>query len=116
MHIRFQADADLNQRIVLGLTRREPALDFRSALESALFGLSHTEVLVAAARESRLLVSNDGKTMPRHYATFLRQSSSPGLIIVPQSLDVRLAIDDLRLIWAATEPEEWLNQIGFLPL
>jgi hypothetical protein len=29
--IRFQADADLNEDIVTGVTRREPAVDFRTS-------------------------------------------------------------------------------------
>lgn len=33
MRPRFQADADFNQRIVVGLRRRDPAIDFRTASE-----------------------------------------------------------------------------------
>jgi hypothetical protein len=32
MRPRFQADADFNQKIVLGLRRREPAIDFEDLL------------------------------------------------------------------------------------
>jgi len=32
MRLRFQADADFNRRIVIGLRRREPAVDFQDAL------------------------------------------------------------------------------------
>lgn len=31
MRVRFQADADLNQTIVLALLRREPVIDFQTA-------------------------------------------------------------------------------------
>jgi len=31
MKIRLQADANLNEEIVLGLIRREPAIDFQTA-------------------------------------------------------------------------------------
>ena len=40
MKIRFQADADLNEDIVLGLTRVEPQIDFQTAREAGLRGLS----------------------------------------------------------------------------
>jgi hypothetical protein len=30
--VRFQADADLNHLILLAVVRREPAIDFRSAI------------------------------------------------------------------------------------
>jgi hypothetical protein len=40
MKIRFQADADLNEDILLGLTRLEPQIDFQTASEAGLRGLS----------------------------------------------------------------------------
>jgi len=54
--------------------------------------------------------------MPAHLARFLNSRSSPGLIIVPQDLDIGLAIEDLLLIWVASDAEEWKNGVGFLPL
>jgi hypothetical protein len=36
--VRFLADADLNQAIVSGLLRREPAIDFLSAHAAGLKG------------------------------------------------------------------------------
>ena len=45
MKIRFQADADLNQIIVLATTRREPGLDFLTADATGLAGRKDPEVL-----------------------------------------------------------------------
>lgn len=45
MRPRFQADADLNQKIVAGLRRREPTIDFRTAREGGLIGRPDPEVL-----------------------------------------------------------------------
>jgi hypothetical protein len=64
----------------------------------------------------RILISHDRKTMPAHFARFLDGRPSPGLIIVPQDLDIGLAIEDLLIIWAASEAEEWCGKVGFLPL
>jgi hypothetical protein len=47
---------------------------------------------------------------------FLETQSSPGLIIVSQDLDIGEAIEEILLIWAATQAEEWFEQIGFLPV
>lgn len=116
MKPRFQADADFNQRIVVGLRRREPAVDFEDAHAAGVIGLPDPEVLRRVADLGRVLISHDRKTMPAHFAQFLASRSSPGLIIVPQSLDIGLAIDDLLLIWAATDGEEWRDKLGFLPL
>jgi len=54
--------------------------------------------------------------MPAHFARFLDGRSSPGLIIVPQDLDIGLAIENLLLVWAASDAEEWTDKVGFLPL
>jgi len=116
MRPRFLADADFNFKIVQGLRRREPVIDFQSAKESGIRGMPDSGVLDLAARSERILVSHDRKTMPGHFARFIEDQSSPGLIIVSQDLDIRTAIDDLLLLWLATRPEELRNQIRFLPL
>jgi hypothetical protein len=54
--------------------------------------------------------------MPAHFARFLDSRSSPGLIIVAQDLDIGLAIEDLLLVWAASDAEEWRDKVGFIPL
>ena len=39
--------------------------------------------------------------------------TSPGLIIVSQELDIGPAIEELLLVWAASEAEEWENAASF---
>ncbi len=116
MRPRFQADADFNHKIVLGLRRREPSLDFLSAPEGGVVGMSDPDVLRIAAESARILVSHDRKTMPAHFTQFREKQGSPGLIIVSQHLDIGAAIEDLLLIWALTEAEEWVGQLGFVPI
>jgi hypothetical protein len=64
MTIRFQADADLNQIIVLAAIRREPSLDFQTALAGQVIGLADLDVLASSAHEGRVLVSHDHRTSP----------------------------------------------------
>ena len=64
MIVQFQADANLNQIILLAVRRREPALDFQTAVAAGLPGVNDPEVLARAAREGRILVTHDRKTMP----------------------------------------------------
>jgi hypothetical protein len=116
MRPRFQADADLNYKILLGLRRREPSVDFMSADEGGIVGVSDPEVLQVAAESGRILVSHDRNTMPAHLADFLELQSSPGVIIVSQDLDIGAAIEDLLLIWDATEAEDWVARLGFVPI
>jgi Domain of unknown function (DUF5615) len=113
---RFQADADFNQKIVLGVRRRERAVDFEDARTAGVIGLPDPDVLRKAADLGLILISHDRKTMPAHFARFLDSQSSPGLIIVAQDLDIGLAIEDLLLVWAASDAEEWRDKVGFIPL
>jgi hypothetical protein len=81
MKPRFHADADLNQKIILGLRRREPAVDFQDARIGGIIDLLDPAVLLRSAARDRILVSHDRKTMPAHFARFLIDRSSPGLIL-----------------------------------
>ena len=116
MKVRFRADADLNQIILLATIRREPAIYFQTAIAASLCCIADLEVLARAANDGRVLVTHDRKTMPRHFSEFISRETSPGLIVIPQSLSVAAVVDDLILIWSATEAEEWVNRIGILPL
>ena len=116
MPIRFQADADFNQIIVSAIARSHQQIDFRTATAAGLAGLNDPEVLALAARDGRVLVTHDHRTMPRYFGDFIRTTSSPGLIVVPQILTIRDAAVALILIWAVTKPEEWVNRVAYLPI
>jgi len=116
MKIRFQADADFNQSIVLGTIRREPNIDFQTAVAAGLEGLTDREVLVLAAKEGRILVTHDRKTMPRQFGELITTRTSSGGLIISQKLLISSAIEALILIWEASTAEEWINQISSIPL
>jgi hypothetical protein len=113
---RFQADADLNQGILLATIRHLPVLEFQSATEAGLAGLTDPQVLALSAAQGRILVTHDMRTMPHHFASFIQGSRSPGVIVVPQSMRPAQAAEELLLIASATEVAEWVNRIVFLPL
>jgi hypothetical protein len=116
MKVRFQADADLNEILVRATLRREPGIDFQTSQKVHLAGLSDLDVLTLASRSGRLLVTHDRKTMPHHFAEFIARQSSAGVLIIPQNLPIMQVVEELILIWSATEAEEWINRIFLLPL
>lgn len=116
MKIRFQADADFNEIILTAPVRREPSIDFQSATAARLSGRSDSEVLVLAAEWGRLLVTHDRKTVPHHFAEFIAARPSPGVLVVSKKLPISRVVEDLLLVWAATEAEQWTNIIDSLPL
>jgi len=78
MRPRFLADADFNHKIVVGLRRKEPMIDFLGARTGGVIGLSDPEVIANAAKHGRILVSHDRKTMPGHYPDFARHNRVQG--------------------------------------
>lgn len=115
--IRYQADNDLNRRIVAATYRREPAIDFQTAQTARLDGLDDRTILQRAAEEGRILVTHDKRTMRRHLAGYLRDGhQSPGvLLVIPQDAPLATVVDTLVLIWADGHPEDWENAITVIP-
>lgn len=114
--LRFLADADFNDLIVKGCRHRERAMDFLSANEAGLRRLPDPEVLALAAAQDRILVTHDFRTMPRHFGDFLiAREFSPGVLLVSQETPIANVIEELVLIWAASDADEWRNRIVKIP-
>ena len=116
MRARFLADANFDQVILSAAKRREPAFDFQTAHEAGLAGLADPEVLAIAAGAGRVLLTHDVRTMPQHFALFVTEQVSSGVLLVPQSLPRRTVVEELLLMWVAMDSEEWGNRIMSLPL
>lgn len=84
MKIRFQADENLNEDIVTGVLRRAPEIDFEFADHAGLYKLSDLEVLAIAARDERILITHDLRSMPEHFARFIETRTCPGVFIISQ--------------------------------
>jgi len=115
--VRFLADADLNRAIVSGVLRRELSIDFLTAQAAGLRGMNDPEVLALAADRQRVLVSHEAGSMPAHFRAFRNAGKhSSGVFLIPQSLDVGTAINELLLIWLASDASEWGDRLEWLPL
>jgi hypothetical protein len=114
---RFLADHDLNQHIVTGVRRREPAIEFMSVRDVGMHERADADVLTYAATHQLILVSHDVNTMPAAAFSRIRNGIFvAGLLMVKQSESVGAVIDDLVLIWSASKAEAWHNQVSFVPL
>ena len=117
MKPRFQADNDLRSSIRTGVLRREPSIDFQSAYIAGLDGIPDPDVLRLAMAQSRILISHDENSMPGHFRDFLKGGNrSPGVLIVPQGAPVGRVIESILLVWIASEAEEWIDRIAWLPI
>lgn len=115
MRVTFQADADLDGRILRGLRRIAPEIDIRTSAEAGLASLEDREVLRIAADSGRILVSQ-GARCPRISPTSLPLRTKPGVILLREAIFIATAIEELVLIWSASEAEEWIGRLVWIPL
>jgi len=116
LSIRFQADYDLRVAIVEGVRRAEPTIDFRTAHDAGFFGLGDPEVLRRCAQDGRVIVSHDCRTMPAHFRDHLAMgATSPGLIVIPQSCPIGIAVENLLLVWSVFDSCELANRTYHVP-
>ena len=114
---RCLADHDLNEHIIDGVGRREPALEFVRARDVGIHEKPDSEVLAFAADNDFLLISHDVNTVPAQaYARVAAGQNMRGVFMVRQAQPIGPVIDSLVLIWSASEAGEWANQVCFLPL
>jgi len=110
-------DENLNNDVVRGLLRRNPALDVVRVQDAGLSSLDDPAVLAWAAAEARVLVSHDVATLTAYaYARVLAGLPMPGLFEAGPSVPIATAIDDLLLIAECSLPGEWEGQVRYLPL
>jgi hypothetical protein len=116
MRVRFQGDEDLDGRVLRGLRRAAPEVDIRSAVDAGLVGLKDPDILRICADSGRILVSQDRRTMPAHFARYVTGAQSPGVIVLREAIPIATAIEELLLIWIASQAEEWINRLAWIPL
>jgi len=117
--VRFLVDESLRLSLVAALRRAEPAMDVWRVGQAGMpaFGSPDPELLTFCDREKRLLVSLDRASMPDHVAAQVAAGRSTwGVLLVTRRCSFRQLLDDLVLIWSATEAEEWRDVIHYLPL
>lgn len=115
--IRFLADENFNNAILRGLRLRLPDLDIVRAQDVGLTGWDDPDLLEWAAREGRVLLTHDVATIPHFaYQRIEAGLSMPGVCEVTRGVAIGTAIEDLVLAAVYLSPEEWADQVRYLPL
>lgn len=117
MTIRFVTDEHIARATVAGLQRKVASVDVVRVQDVGLRTLDDPAILQWAADQGPALITHDIATLPDHarerVATGL---TMPGMFVVPSSMAIGEAIDELALIADASEPDEWANRVVYLPL
>ena len=114
---RFLADENIDQDLILGLKRRIDGIDIVRVQDVGLRTLDDPTILQWAAEEGRVLISRDIKTMPAFaHDRVVAGLTMPGVLILPATVSMAVAISELSIIAGATEADEWVNRVAYLPL
>lgn len=115
--LRLLADENFNGFIVSGLLKRQPDLDIVRVQDVGLRGAEDRVILEWAARERRILLTHDAKTITKYaYERVRLAQQMPGVFELVRTLPISRAIDELLLIALASHEGEWEGQVRYLPL
>lgn len=115
---RLATDADFRGLLYRALLRRLPDLDIVRVQDVGLRTAPDPDILAWAASEGRLLLTHDQKTMTKcAYERIQTGLPMPGVFLVSnQAIQVSLLIEEIRLLISCSSPEDWKDQVVFLPL
>jgi hypothetical protein len=115
--LRLASDADVHGDIIRGLHRRA-TIDSVRVQDALPEGTPDPEVLAWAAREGRVLITNDRGTMISFaYERVCKGEFVPGLIATTNEQSIGSAIDDILLIAECMSEEEIRDRVVvYLPV
>ena len=115
--IRLLTDENINQRILRGLHRRLPRLDFVLVRNVGLAGSPDLVLLKWAAKEQRTILTRDIKTLVPDAKRLVAQGEPmAGVIAICKSVAIGHVINDLELLLECYSESEIRNRIEYLPL
>jgi len=116
----FLLDENMAHRTICKLLlQREPGMHTLAVGQSGAPSLSASdpELLAWAEEHGYLLVTRNRASMPLHLRNHLSTGRHvPGILVVPQRMAPWQVSDQLYLIWVASLPNEFQDQIVYLPL
>lgn len=114
----FLLDEDVPEELADALLRAEPAMEVCCVgqLPAPLEGTLDPEVLFAAEANRWALLTSDKSTMPDHVAAQLAAGHHTwGVCLLRHGFVLRRFVDDLLLMWSASQAEEWQDIVDWLP-
>lgn len=115
--LKLLADENLDNDILRGLELKNLALDFLRVQDVGLQEAQDPDILEWAARNGRIVVSHDRKTMARFaYERVGNGLKMPGVFLLRRFASIGPVIDDLWLLVDCSHEGEWEGQVIYLPL
>lgn len=115
MGIKLYTDVHVRREITEGLRKRRGGV--LTAQEDGAAELSDPILLDRSTSLGRVLFSQDDDLLSEAAQRQQTGGKFAGVIYAHQlNITIGQCIDDLELITTATEPEEWLDHVMYLPL
>ena len=115
----FLIDENLPPVLAAQIHQREPQIRTLAIgqLDALPKGTLDPQILVWIEENDYLLITNNRASMPGHLRHHLAAGRHiPGILVTPYPLNIGMLIKELLLIWGASMPGEYQDQIVYLPL
>jgi hypothetical protein len=115
--LRILADENFNHRILRGVERLIPDLDYIIVQGSDLERSSDPVLLAWAAEYRRVIITHDINTVTKYANERLRSGERmAGVVVVPEDMAIGVAVEELATLILCSEPEEIENQVKHVPI
>lgn len=115
--IALLADEGFNGHVVEGVRRRMPGADLLTCADAGLLGLKDPELLEAAARQGRIMLTHDVRTMIGDAMNRLSLNlPMPGILVANKGLTRARSIEAILFVLELGEPGDFDRLIQYLPI
>lgn len=115
--MRFLADENFNGKLLAGLRAVLPGIDIVRVQDTDKITAPDSELLAWAAEQDRILLTHDVQTIVGFAYDRVREGlPMPGIIEVRLTQGLGTTIDELALLIGASDPEEFQNQVRYVPI
>ncbi len=119
MKPKFLLDEDVDPSIQRQLRRRDKRIDVIRIgdVDTLPKGVTDAQILVWAGENDYIVVTKDRSTMPSHIREHMsRRKEFAGLLWLRPQIGIGQIVEELHLIWAASEMEDYRGQAIYIPL
>ena len=116
--MKWLADENLRQAIIRGLWRQSPHFDVVRVQDIAeIRSGEDSSILAWASSQERVLLTHDLATIiPAMREQLGRNSFCAPVVLVPDSLPIGQAIEEIHLLDECSTEEDWVAGVLYLPL
>lgn len=119
MKLRFLLDEHISLAIKPALLHYDPAIDVLRIgdIGAPPFNTPDPIILLFAQQTQRALITSDFSSMPGHSEDHINAGGHHwGVFRIRRSATLGGVIQELCLLWVASEAEEWIDQMDWIPL